>query len=116
MHPTIAVSKKCCFCCYLLGEALRKAKGTSLTLPGTHGIVFPWVPPAGLDLSVLHMLKDGLNRELLRVVEKQRRRAAQRSLSNQSTPVSSYEDMPSPKMNHGGDDLNEFYKAALLYK
>ena len=63
----IGVSKRCCFCCALLGEELNRwgremASATraypEFVLPGRHGIIFPWYPPPGLPVEVLrHMVR-----------------------------------------------------------
>ncbi len=63
------MSKKCSFCCRLLGEKLNNwrelnAKGSDrktaypeLILPGSHSTVFPWLPPRGVPSEVLKKIR-----------------------------------------------------------
>lgn len=62
----IAVSRKCCWCCHWLGQNLRPQ--FELKLPGTHGILYAWDPPVGLDVPVLQKLEDRLWEELCQTV------------------------------------------------
>jgi len=48
---SIGVAKKCCWLCKQLGEAMGDS-GQEFNLPGTSGLVFPWVPPVGLDIKL----------------------------------------------------------------
>ncbi|KAF8625323.1 hypothetical protein AX15_005453 [Amanita polypyramis BW_CC] len=61
----IAVEKKCCWCCDRLRYHLDKHLGPEFQLPGTHGVVFAWIPPkTGVSLSVLKALESDLWNEL----------------------------------------------------
>ncbi|KAK7677227.1 hypothetical protein QCA50_019821 [Cerrena zonata] len=88
MHPTIAMTKKCPF-----------------SLPGTHGIIVPWVPPANLDIDVLQRIKDVLMTEVNRVVKKLRDAAVQEALSRQRTPTSSDAGSPPRGKEYWKGDL-----------
>ena len=64
-NAMIAVSRKCCWCCDWLGKNLE----TEFTLPGTHGIMYPWDPPkVGIGISVLQKLEAELWQELYQAV------------------------------------------------
>ncbi|KIY64919.1 hypothetical protein CYLTODRAFT_492714 [Cylindrobasidium torrendii FP15055 ss-10] len=41
----IGVGRKCCYLCAALASELEKTGRTEFILPGTHGTVYPWVPP-----------------------------------------------------------------------
>ncbi|KAI0738368.1 hypothetical protein C8Q80DRAFT_1124968 [Daedaleopsis nitida] len=68
----IGVSKKCCFCCAVLGEELNKlpvggdgpVRYPQFVLPGQHGIIFPWYPPPGLSVEVLRNMAKRLEQAL----------------------------------------------------
>ncbi|KAI0779246.1 hypothetical protein C8Q74DRAFT_1367161 [Fomes fomentarius] len=79
----IGVSKKCCFCCRLLGEKLNNwrksnAKGSDGTddtvypefiLPGSHSTVSPWLPPPGVPLEVLKNIRVELLKRLWELIQ-----------------------------------------------
>ncbi|KIM51598.1 hypothetical protein SCLCIDRAFT_33316 [Scleroderma citrinum Foug A] len=66
-EAVIAVSKRCCWCCEWLGKNLE----SQFTLPGTHGMMYPWDPPnVGVSESVLKKLEGELWDQLYRVVLK----------------------------------------------
>lgn len=53
----IAASKNCCWCCDWLSQNLE----SQFTLPGTHGVIYPWGPQkAGVSEIVLKRLEDEL--------------------------------------------------------
>ena len=53
----IAVTQKCCWCC----DWLRKNLELHFTLPGTHGVIYPWDPPkVGVSELVLKKLEEEL--------------------------------------------------------
>ncbi|KAI0738366.1 hypothetical protein C8Q80DRAFT_1275874 [Daedaleopsis nitida] len=60
----IGISKKCCFCCAVLGEELnhwgREIASTGsypqFVLPGRHGIIFSWYSPPGISANVLRKM------------------------------------------------------------
>ncbi|KAF5372804.1 hypothetical protein D9757_011092 [Collybiopsis confluens] len=56
----IAVSKKCCFLCWLLHQLLNDLNDFNFILPGTHNQIFTWAPPPGTPRRVLHRLRDAL--------------------------------------------------------
>jgi hypothetical protein len=66
-------------------------------LPGTHGLIFPWAPPVGLDLQVWLDLETALKDELKKVVEKRVSLEVEAGglRSPQSSPPSSDEGEPS---------------------
>ena len=96
MHPTIAVSKKCCYCCNLLGIILNSDRDVDhqFKMPGSSGIISPWVPPTNLDATVLGKIKDALTREVLVQIENERSLARSRSRLRQDPPDS---DIPIPQ-------------------
>ena len=56
---TIAVSKKCCACCTMLGDILTEhAEGVRFVLPGSHATFLPWCPPRGVPLAILREMRD----------------------------------------------------------
>ena len=64
-NAVIAASNKCCWCCDWLGQNLD----TQFMLPGTHGTMHAWDPPAvGVSVSVLERLEEALWEELHRAV------------------------------------------------
>ncbi|KIY70725.1 hypothetical protein CYLTODRAFT_419543 [Cylindrobasidium torrendii FP15055 ss-10] len=44
----IGIGKKCCFMCHLFGKHIARDR-PEFILPGTHGIIHPWVPPPYID-------------------------------------------------------------------
>ena len=63
----IAVGEKCCWCC----DWLSKNSESQFTLPGTHGVMYPWDPPnVGVSESVLKKLEGELWDQLYEVVLK----------------------------------------------
>ena len=70
----IGVSKKCCFCCTMLRQLLEewceqeRLDHPRFTLPGTHGVVYPWVSPPGVPVEVLRKLRAELLALLFDVV------------------------------------------------
>lgn len=69
----IGVSKKCCYCCALLGNMLnewrlkdsdRAATYPLFILPGQHGTIHAWLPPAGLPFEVLQDIRDALYKKV----------------------------------------------------
>ena len=107
IHPTIAVSKKCCYCCNLLGIILNSDRDVDhqFKMPASSRIICPWAPPANLDATVLGKIKDALTGEVLEQIENQRSLARSRSRLRQEPPDS---DIPIPKsdpetiLNAGG--------------
>ncbi|KAI0308791.1 hypothetical protein OF83DRAFT_169147 [Amylostereum chailletii] len=88
--------KKCCWTCWRLGQKLFNQQSGSqdgptdvkrLELPGTHGIVYPWDPPAfGIPEGVLASLALELRSEVVRrAIEASENLDAQ---SRQSSPPS----------------------------
>ncbi|KIY64933.1 hypothetical protein CYLTODRAFT_424787 [Cylindrobasidium torrendii FP15055 ss-10] len=41
----IGVGKKCCYLCHILASQLEQTGRLKFLLPGTHGTVYPWLPP-----------------------------------------------------------------------
>ncbi|KIY53601.1 hypothetical protein FISHEDRAFT_68698 [Fistulina hepatica ATCC 64428] len=84
----ISVGRRCCFCCYKLGQLLENGRLNNdddlrthmpaLILPGTHGVVYGWVAPSGIPTSILLVLKG----ELLEVVKTVAKRAKTSVLSS----------------------------------
>lgn len=95
MHETIAVSRKCCYSCHLLGEILQEKRNKKFNLFGTHGRVDPWMPPTGLDFETLSALKARLVQELGRVVERRRESHTVKQNAPLSRKLNSYNE-PSP--------------------
>ncbi|TFK82797.1 hypothetical protein K466DRAFT_603381 [Polyporus arcularius HHB13444] len=61
----VGVSKRCCFCCWLLAELLKPgsrgiAAQSAFVLRGTHGTIFPWQPPPGVPRAVLEAMRKEL--------------------------------------------------------
>ncbi|KAF5390185.1 hypothetical protein D9757_002985 [Collybiopsis confluens] len=56
----IAVSKKCCFLCWLLHRLLNAECETKFILSSTHHQIFAWVPPSGTPLPILIQLREAL--------------------------------------------------------
>ena len=64
----IGLSKKCCLCCALLAHALndwrdREGNGGAyprFLLAGSHGAIYPWLPPSGLPREVLEKIRNRL--------------------------------------------------------
>ena len=55
-------------------------------MPGSSGIISPWIPPANLDATVLGKIKDALRGEVLERIENERSLARSRSLLRQDAP------------------------------
>ena len=90
MHATIAVSRKCCYCCNLLCKLFDDQLGKKFDLVGTHGRVYPWMPPAGLDLRILEKMKAKLIVELQKAVGRKRVSNTKKQDELLSSPASSY--------------------------
>ncbi|TFY61747.1 hypothetical protein EVG20_g6938, partial [Dentipellis fragilis] len=87
----IGVSKKSCWACWQLGQKLFKKDKITVQLPGTHGTIFQWNPPAfGIPESVLKELADALKEEVVRRTVVQV--GLQKSGSAQSSPQSIEDD------------------------
>ena len=64
-EAVIAVSEECCWCCDWLSKNLE----SQFTLPGTHGMIYPWDPPKfGVSELVLKKLEGELWNQLCVVV------------------------------------------------
>ena len=100
MHNTIAISKKCCYPCFLLGEILKEKKKKQFKLYGTHGRIDPWMPPAGLDVDVLMALRIHFIEKLKQIIETRQKASQKKQYAYHSSPASSVEDntqdSPSP--------------------
>ena len=96
MHNTIAISKKCCYSCFLLGEILKEKKKKQFNLYGTHGRIDPWMPPAGLDVDILLALKSRFV-EMLNQVIQIKRQSSHKDYARQSSPPSSDDEDSPPK-------------------
>lgn len=107
----IAVSKKCCWCCWELyqywhrggTEPNNQARGVQLSsttppdlvLLGSHSIIFPWYPPpVGVDIDFLQMLEAKLQTILIEVLEKGTKSVGGKS--EQSSARSSFEGPEGP--------------------
>ena len=90
MHATVAVSRKCCYCCNLLCKLFDDQLGKKFDLVGTHGRVYPWMPPAGLDLRILEKMKATLIVELQKAVGRKRVSNTKKQDELLSSPASSY--------------------------
>lgn len=58
MHDTISSTEKCCYGCFLLADVLQAKRQKTFKLLGTHGRIYPWMPPACLDVEILTAMKD----------------------------------------------------------
>ncbi|KAJ3779747.1 hypothetical protein GGU10DRAFT_381853 [Lentinula aff. detonsa] len=82
----VGVGKKCCCLCWLLKEHIccclcwllkehinSNVPDLTLILPGTHGVFYPWIPPAGISEEILknlhnlliEVIRDVINKDLL---------------------------------------------------
>ena len=61
----IAVSKKCCYLCWLLHQKLNGKGEIKFILPGTHNCIYAWIPPLEVPEEILVELRN----ELLVVIE-----------------------------------------------
>ncbi|KAL7284587.1 hypothetical protein ACG7TL_001881 [Trametes sanguinea] len=91
----IGVSKKCCWCCHLLHTLLQEhAKHhpppITYTLPGSHAAIYSWIPPAGIPIEVLKLMRDRLFAAFNHLVCS----PVTLLLSNQSSPVASGTSYP----------------------
>ncbi|KAJ3781146.1 hypothetical protein GGU10DRAFT_120992 [Lentinula aff. detonsa] len=91
----IAVSKKCCYLCWLLQEKLNQTKLLELSLPGTHNGIFAWIPPRDIPEDILFQLRN----ELLSIL-----RDVDRSHSRQSSAAS----------NDSEDDIEDHFDTMLF--
>ena len=64
---SVGVSKRCCFCCWLLAELLQHQ--TKFVPHGTHGAIFPWSPPPGLPREILCTIRERLMGVLHHIVQ-----------------------------------------------
>ncbi|KAF9068257.1 hypothetical protein BDP27DRAFT_835046 [Rhodocollybia butyracea] len=65
----IGINKKCCYICDWLADRYNEGKpeDEKFILPGSHGIITPWVPPhEGMDSTMMRTLAIHLLRVLLR--------------------------------------------------
>ncbi|KIM55298.1 hypothetical protein SCLCIDRAFT_307910 [Scleroderma citrinum Foug A] len=64
-EAVIAISEECCWCC----DWLSKNSESQFTLPGTHGMIYPWDPPkVGVSELVLKKLEGELWNQLYEAV------------------------------------------------
>ena len=56
----IAVSKKCCFLCWLLHQKLNGKGDIKFSLPGTHNNIYAWIPPLEVPDDILVELRNDL--------------------------------------------------------
>jgi hypothetical protein len=85
----IGVAKKCCYCCYWLGNKL------GYQLPGTHGIICPWaVPQWGLSTSVMEELETHLREKLQAELVHYANRTGRATTSTQSSPARTITNNP----------------------
>ena len=61
----IAVSKKCCYLCWLLHQKLNGKGEIKFILPGTHNCIYAWIPPLEVPEDILVELRN----ELLVIIE-----------------------------------------------
>jgi len=88
VSPAIAVGKKCCWCCKKLSELIEP----SISIPGSHGIIYSWCPPRiGVSLNVLEELEGQLWRRLHQALLEHRAQIRGAALSRQSSGSSSLE-------------------------
>ncbi|KAF5382873.1 hypothetical protein D9757_007334 [Collybiopsis confluens] len=101
----IAISKKCCFLCRLLGQILSEGNSPiKFFLPGSHHQIFAWIPPPGIPDTVLMRLRDAL----LAVI-----RELTGSHTRQSSSVSS--DLRSfSKNDHENQEINNMNIRSLM--
>ncbi|KAJ3978544.1 hypothetical protein F5890DRAFT_1393635, partial [Lentinula detonsa] len=67
----VGIGKKCCRLCWLLKEHINSnVPNMTLILPGTHGIFYPWIPPAGISEEILKNLRNLLNEVIRDVINK----------------------------------------------
>ncbi|OJT09184.1 hypothetical protein TRAPUB_14394 [Trametes pubescens] len=95
----IGISKKCCACCDLFAKYLHESS-PSLTfrLPGTHGIIYPWMlPPYPVPPVVLKGMCNELFAAFLRVTSAM----DPGLLSTQSSPASTASDLEQPDVLSG---------------
>ncbi|KAI0773188.1 hypothetical protein BD413DRAFT_678083 [Trametes elegans] len=70
----IGVSKKCCYCCDILAKLINASPqgGLMISLPGSHGTIFPWLPPSfGINTEHLQQLRNKLFIQFHDIVVKQ---------------------------------------------
>ncbi|RDX43901.1 hypothetical protein OH76DRAFT_1173580 [Lentinus brumalis] len=84
----VGVSKRSCFCCWLLAELLKPgsrgiAAQSGSVLRGTHGTIFPWQPPPGVPRAVL----DAMRKELLTIFNRTFQALTVRPQSAQTSPA-----------------------------
>ncbi|KAJ3834546.1 hypothetical protein F5878DRAFT_664675 [Lentinula raphanica] len=106
----IAVSKKCCYMCWKLQEKLNGRGEIRFDLPGTHNIIFPWIPPREVPEQILVELRD----DLIAIAEK-----ISRSHSRQSSGVSADDDDDDDDVQHANwdvyrDVLKEYRKSSVI--
>ncbi|KAI8972227.1 hypothetical protein BD414DRAFT_469660 [Trametes punicea] len=62
-NTIIGVSKKCCWCCHFLHTALQGYEARNklvFILPGTHSVIYPWLPPSGIPEKILKDMRASL--------------------------------------------------------
>ncbi|KAJ7492165.1 hypothetical protein FB451DRAFT_1217210 [Mycena latifolia] len=74
-----AATRTPCFCCKWVSETLDNS------LPPTHGLIFPWVPPCGLALNKLQRLERILTEKLKGKMQSYRSMGTTASTSNRSS-------------------------------
>jgi len=51
--------------CALLSVYLTETQRVSFILPGTHGIVYPWIPSLFLNTEIMRRLREALMHEMM---------------------------------------------------
>ena len=111
IHDTIAISKKCCYTCHLLGEILKDKKNKQFKLYGTHGRVVPWMPPAGLEHDILVALKTTFVKKLEEVIKIKRKSSQEKRHAYPSSPASSDGELSDPEDEYTSEFIFRVEKA-----
>ncbi|KAI0764178.1 hypothetical protein BD413DRAFT_195522 [Trametes elegans] len=96
----IGVSNKCCYCCDILAKLIHTSTQGDLacSLPGTHGTIFPWLPPPfGVTTEHLQQMRDKLFKKFHDIVTTRILNPA----STQSSPVSDHEVLSEEEYKKG---------------
>jgi len=103
-NPAIATGKKCCWCCEKLSQLVHP-----ILMPGSHGTIYPWCPPRGINIVILETLESQLWAKLFQGLKDKHRSTD----SHQSLGSSSIDDSEIISIYLETDDGLEFSEITI---
>ncbi|KIY62095.1 hypothetical protein CYLTODRAFT_427165 [Cylindrobasidium torrendii FP15055 ss-10] len=90
----IGVGKKCCYLCHILASQLELTGRLKFLLPGTHGTVYPWVPPPPpyLDFEIVQHIGQSLHVLFWNYILSLRAKEEEKEIPSRNSSPTSVED------------------------